>query len=194
MNRTELDRLAGEGPRIDGARVELDSSGIDRLYAAVKATPAIGAVSLLTKSRENFRNSFAQNIYIETFVYAGLAAIVTFGVIYNAARIQLSERARELASLRVLGFTKGEVFRVLLVELAVVLLIAQPLGWALGYGFCWLVVQGFVTDLFRIPFVINPSTYAFASGLVLAVGTFSALVVRRRVQRLDLIAVLKTRD
>ena len=129
-----------------------------------------------------------------TTVYVVLAIIITFGVVYNSARIQLSERARELASLRVLGFTRMEVSSVLLIELAVIVALAQPLGWLLGYLFAWSVVRGFESDLFRIPFVVSPSTVASASLVVLTVAALSALIVRRRIDRLDLVRVLKTRE
>ncbi|TIX96682.1 MAG: ABC transporter permease, partial [Mesorhizobium sp.] len=104
-------------------------------------------------------------------VYTALAVIIAFGVVYNSARIQLSERARELAGLRVLGFTRSEVSSVLLIELAAIVALAQPLGWMLGYLFSWSVVRGFESDLFRIPFVVNRSTFALASLVVLAVAT-----------------------
>ncbi len=129
-----------------------------------------------------------------TTVYTALAVIITFGVVYNTARIQLSERARELASLRVLGFTRAEVSSVLLIELGVIVALSQPLGWISGYAFSWLVVRASESDLFRIPFVVTPSTFATASLVVIAVAALSALIVRRRVDRLDLVRVLKTRE
>ncbi|MFC0012742.1 ABC transporter permease [Devosia nitrariae] len=194
MSDEALTRLVGDGPRVTGARLAVDAAQVDDLYDVLKSTPAIAAISLMTVSRERFREQVAQNVTMMTWIYSGLAIIITFGVIYNTARIQLSERARELASLRVLGFTRGEVYRVLLVELAVVALAAQPVGWGLGYLFCWAVVEGFDTDLFRIPFVIEQSTFGIGSGLVLAVVVVTGLVIRRRVARLDLISVLKTRE
>ena len=127
-------------------------------------------------------------------VYTSLAVLITFGVVYNSARIQMAERARELASLRVLGFTRGEVSRVLLAELAMITVAAVPLGWVFGYGFGLLLIQSFSSDLYRAPFTIAPATYAIASLTVLAAAAVSALIVRRRVDRLDLVAVLKTRD
>ena len=129
-----------------------------------------------------------------TTLYVALAVIITFGVVYNSARIQLSERARELASLRVFGFTPGEVSKVLLVELAIIVLLAQPLGWFLGYLFSWIVVNGLQSDLFRVPLVVETATFAWASLVVLTSAMASALIVWRRVNRLDLIRVLKTRE
>lgn len=194
MSADALDRLLGGGPRLSGVRVSVDPAALAPLYTAVKNTPAIASVALQNVSRARFRETIAQNITTMTAVYVGLAFIITFGVIYNSARIQLSERARELASLRVLGFTRAEVSGVLLLELGVVVALAQPVGWILGYGFAWAMIEGMASDLFRIPFVVEPSTFAVASLVVLATALFSALIVRRRVDRLDLVRVLKTRE
>jgi putative ABC transport system permease protein len=194
MDADALDRLIGDGPRISGVRVSIDSTRLDDLYNTIKRTPAVSAIALQGLSRERFRETMEENITIMTSVYTALAVIIAFGVVYNSARIQLSERSRELASLRVLGFTRGEVSSVLLIELGVVVALAQPLGWLLGYLLSWSVVKGFDSDLFRIPFVINQSTFAVASLTVLAVAALSALVVRRRIDTFDLVHVLKTRD
>ena len=127
-------------------------------------------------------------------VYAGLAAIIAFGVVYNLARISLSEQGREMASLRVLGFTRGEVSALLLGELGVMVVAAQPLGWAIGWFFAFLMTEGFRTELYRVPLVVNPDVYAWASLAVLAAAAASGLIVRRRIDRLDMIEVLKTRE
>ncbi|GEO83851.1 MULTISPECIES: ABC transporter permease [Alphaproteobacteria] len=194
MHIEALDRLVGDGRRISGARVSLDALQRDALFAEVKNTPALAFVMLIGLSRERFRATIEENILMIQIVYMTLAVIVAFGLIYNSARIQLSERARELASLRVLGFTPAEVSRVLMTELAVVILAAQPLGWVLGYAFSKLVTEGIESDLFRIPFFINQSTFAIASLVVLGASLASALIVRRRIDELDLIAVLKSRE
>lgn len=194
MSREALDRLSGQGPRISGARVLVDENHFGALYQAVKETPAIASVALQGISRKRLREVVEENIGISVTIYVGLAIIITFGVIYNSARIQLSERARELASLRVFGFTNGEVSKVLLTELGIMVVLAQPLGWLIGYGFAGLLVEGFATDLFRIPLVINPATYAISSLVVIGGALMSALIVRQRIDRLDLIRVLKTRD
>lgn len=194
MSSEALDRLLADGPRLSGVRVALDPARTDDLYAAVKQTPAVASIALQGVSRRRFRETIETNMSMMMTTYMILAIIITIGVIYNSARIQLSERARELASLRVLGFTRAEVASVMLIELGAIVAVAQPLGWLFGYLFAWLVVAGFATDLFRIPFVINPSTFAVASLVVLAAAAVSALVVLRRVDRLDLVRVLKTRE
>jgi putative ABC transport system permease protein len=123
-----------------------------------------------------------------------LAAIIAFGVVYNFARISLSEQGRELASLRVLGFTKGEVSAILLSELAVVTIVALPGGWLIGYAISYAVVSGFESELYRVPLVVERYVYGWASIVVVVAAAVSALVVRRRIDRLDLIEVLKTRE
>lgn len=194
MNIDALDRLAGIGPRVSGVHLEIDEAETEDLYKSVKETPVLAGVALQTVSRERFQETIEQNIFISTFVYVILSVIIAFGVVYNSARIQLSERARELATLRVLGFTRAEVSQVLLTELGVVVALAQPLGWLIGYSFAYAVITGFASDLFRIPLVVTPRTFAFASLVVLAAAIVSALIVRRRIDRFDLVEVLKTRE
>ncbi|WP_419909888.1 ABC transporter permease [Hoeflea sp.] len=194
MRLDALDRLLRDGKRISGARIQIDGSELPALYDEIKKTPAIASIALQGVSRVRFRETVERNITTSTTVYVTLAVIITFGVIYNSARIQLSERARELASLRVFGFTRAEVSSVLMVELAVIVLLAQPLGWLLGYGLSWSVVEGLATDLFRIPLVVSAKTFAYSSFVVIVAAIISALIVRRRVDRLDLIRVLKTRE
>lgn len=194
MEINELNRLVGEGAVVDGALVQYDRKKEEQFFAAVKSTPKMAGIGLRGVSLEKFRETLAKNIDMMVSIYVSLAIIVAAGVVYNSARIQLSEQARELASLRVLGFTRAEVSRVLLVELGILVAIAQPLGWLLGYGFSWLTIQGFSSDLYRVPLIIEDSTYAWSSIVVVGAAMVAALLVRRRVDRLDLISVLKTRE
>jgi putative ABC transport system permease protein len=122
------------------------------------------------------------------------SGVIAGGVVYNAARVSLSERTRELASLRVLGFTRGEISFILLGELAAVTLLAIPVGLLLGYVFAGLLVAAFNTELYRFPLVITARTYAYGASAVLVAATLSGLAVRRRLDHLDLVAVLKTRE
>ncbi len=193
MDIDALDALM-YGPRISGVHIAFDTAQQEALFKAIKSTPGVGSIGFQRNALVRFRETIAQNINYSVTVYVTLAVIIAFGVVYNSARIQLSEHARELASLRVLGFSKREVSRVLLTELAVLTLIAVPLGWVIGYGFGSLLIKAFSSDLYRVPFTIETATYAKASIVVLASAAASALIVRRRVDTLDLIAVLKTRD
>jgi putative ABC transport system permease protein len=182
------------GRRLTGVHIAYDDARRQELFDAIKSTPGIGSIGLQRNALTRFRETIAQNINYSVTIYVTLAVIIAFGVVYNSARIQLSEHARELASLRVLGFSRGEVSRVLLTELAVLTLIAVPLGWAIGYAFGVILIKAFSSDLYRVPFTIERATYAKASLVVLSAAAASALIVRRRIDSLDLIAVLKTRD
>lgn len=194
MRLDALNRLMPGGPRVSGVNVLLDEAALPLLYERVKHTPVIPAIALLRLSLEEFRKTVNQNISMSAIVFITLAVIITYGVIYNAARIQLSESARELASLRVFGFTRAEVSSVLIVELTLIVLIAQPFGWLAGFALSAVLVEGFSSDIFRLPLVILPSTLAVASLVVVAAAAMSMLIVRRRIDRLDLVSVLKTRE
>jgi putative ABC transport system permease protein len=122
------------------------------------------------------------------------AGTIAFGVVYNAARISLSERSRELASLRVLGFTRAEISSILLGELALLTLVGTPLGLVMGTGFAAVIMTAFTTELYRFPVVISPATYALAAVVTLAAAAVSGFLVRRRLDRLDLVQVLKSRE
>jgi putative ABC transport system permease protein len=194
MDIDALNRLVGEGAMISGANVSIDANAQDRLFAALKATPSASFIALEKVSLTRFRETLAQNIYVMVSVYVLFAGIIAFGVIYNFARISLSEQGRELASLRVLGFTRAEVAALLLGEIGAVVLIAQPIGWLIGYGIAVAAVRGFSTEIYRVPLVLGPNVYAWSSIVVIAAALISAVVVRRRVNRLDMVAVLKTRE
>lgn len=194
MNLEALNEMMDESPVVSGVKVSVDNSKIEPLFAKIKELPAVASIALQGAALVKFRDTIAQNISIMTTVYVVLSVIIAFGVIYNSARIQLSERAREFASLRVLGFTRAEVSHVLLLELALLVLIAIPLSWGFGYLFAWATIQGFESDLYRIPFLINSDTYAISSIVVLGAAAASALIVRRRIDRLDMVRALKTRE
>jgi putative ABC transport system permease protein len=194
MDAEALTRLMREAPSVNSVSVSLDAKERDRFYQAIKELPTVSGTALQRVSLANFRAALAVIVNTMANIYTGLAAIIAFGVVYSSARISLSERARELASLRVLGFTRGEVMRILFLELTLLMLLAQPPGWAVGYGLAWLLEQTMAADVMRAPLVVDRSTYAMASGIVVFAAIFSALVVRERINRLDLVAVLKTRD
>jgi len=194
MDIGAVNRLMREGEMVTSVHLAIDEAQADALFAAVKDMPMVGSIALQKMSLKKFRQTLAENITIMISVYAGLAMVIAFGVVYNSARIQLSERGRELASLRVLGFTRGEVSWILLGELAILTLAALPLGWLLGYGVAWATVQGLQSELYRVPLIIDRSTYAVSSLVVVAAAAVSALIVRRRIDRLDLVEVLKTRE
>jgi len=194
MDSEALRRLMREAPVVTSVNLSFDQNQREVFYAAIKTMPSVSGVGLQRVSLANFRQSVALIITTMASIYTGLAAVIAFGVVYNNARISLSERARELASLRVLGFTRGEVLWILLLELALLTLIAQPPGWAMGYGLAWIMQTQLAGELMRVRLVVEHATYVIASGIVIVAALFSALLIRQRVHQLDLVAVLKTRD
>jgi putative ABC transport system permease protein len=194
MDAQALARMMREAPAVNSVHFSLDAHKLDVLYDAIKRLPAVSAMALQRDSLANFRESVALLITTMASIYTLLAAIIAFGVVYSSARISLSERSRELASLRVLGFTRGEVFGILLFELGFLVIAAQPLGWVLGYDLAWLMRERLAGELMRVRLVVMDSTYVLASVIVLVSAFLSALIVRKRISRLDLVAVLKTRD
>lgn len=194
MEMGALSRAAGEGERISGANLLIDPAQGRAFLAAAAAAPNTGFLNVTRLTVARFRATLAENITVMISTYVALAAIIAVGVVYNFSRIALSEQGRELASLRVLGFTRAEVAGVILLELAVVVLLAQPLGWLIGHGIGLAMVAAFSSDLYRVPFVMGREVYATASLIVLGAAALSALAIRGRINQLDLIAVLKTRE
>jgi putative ABC transport system permease protein len=152
----------------------------------------LAAVSVKREAQRSLQETLADSLLRMKAANIVFATIIAFGVVYNSARISVEERSRDMASLRVLGFTRAEISFILLGELALLTLAAIPLGLVVGYGLAVFATWGYDTELFRMPLVIRPSTYALAAATVLAAAIVSGLIVRRKLDRLDLVAVLKT--
>jgi putative ABC transport system permease protein len=187
-----LRRLLREGATLSGANLQVDEAALDVLYRRLKATPRVAAVNLTRAALASFRDVMTQNTRITTVLNLVFAGIIAFGVVYNAARISLSERTRELASLRVLGFTRAEISLVLLGELSVLTLTALPLGLALGWGLGLLILSSLESEVYRFPLAATPQGMAWSCLAIIAAAALSGLVVRRRLDHLDLVAVLKS--
>ncbi|WP_101068223.1 ABC transporter permease [Roseovarius salinarum] len=194
MDLGTLNRLLGQAPRITTANLLLDDTKLPALHAELKRTPKLSGLVMIDRMRRAFRDTIRENVTIMTTVYIAIAVMITVGVAYNGARIQLSERARELASLRILGFTRGEVSFILVGESMLIAVLAQPLGWLLGAAISKALAEGSSSDLYAIPLVLEPAGFARASLVVLGAALASALIVRRRLDRLDLVDVMKTRE
>ena len=194
MNVDALNRLMGEDRMTSSIAVRLDEANGDAVFRRLKSLPHVAIAASKTAMLANFRETSARNVLFFTTILSAFAAVIAIGVVYNSARIALQERAWELASLRVLGFTRGEVSVFLLGELGFELLAAIPLGCALGYLLGWAIVTLGTHDLIAIPMVVTPRTYAFSAVVIIVAGVVSALIVRRRIDRLDLVGVLKTRE
>ncbi|MDH3671915.1 MAG: ABC transporter permease [Gammaproteobacteria bacterium] len=194
MERSALNRLMHEGNAISGVHLSADIRYESEIYTALKKTPRVAGTVARENAIRNLFDSFGDTLLIFTFVNTLLAGTIAFGVVYNSARIAVSERSRELASLRVLGFTRAEISYILLGELGALTLVAIPFGLVIGLGLCAYIASGLQTDLYRVPLILEPSTYAFAATVVLLSACISGLMVRRHLDHLDLVAVLKTKE
>lgn len=194
MNSRALHRLLREGDTLTGAFLQVDGGRLAELYHTLKNTPRVAAVTVKQASVKSFQDTIAENLNAMRRFNVMFATVIAFGIVYNSARISLAERSRDLATLRVIGFTRGEISAILLGELAVITLAAIPLGLVIGYGFAAWATAGMDTEVYRIPLVIHRATYGFAALVVVVAAVVSGLLVRRRLDHLDLIAVLKTRE
>ncbi len=194
MDISELNRLMREGGAISGAYLDADSRYKPDVYNALVEMPRVAGTVVRKDEITNFYETQAEAILFFTFVATLLAGSIAFGVVYNSARIALSERSRELASLRVLGYTRSEISYIILGELGLLTLAALPPGFLMGRGLCEYLSTALETDLFRIPVVLEPATYSLAASVVLVSAVLSGMIIRYKLNRLDLVAVLKTRE
>lgn len=192
--RETVNRLLDEGGAISGAWLSLGLETRADVIAGLRARPRIAAVTDRAAMVQSFRDTMAETILTFTLVATLLAASIAVGVVYNASRITLEERGRELASLRVLGYTRGEVRALLLGELFTLAFLALVPGFLLGIGMVWLLVEGFSSELYRVPLVLQPRAFALAALVVLGATAVSGMLVRRRLDRLDLVAALKLKE
>ncbi len=191
MELTGLNRLLGEGDVVSGASFTIDPARKPEFLRALKGVPRIGWVAIKESLRANFAKTTAASINLIQMIYLVFATIVAFGVVYNNARISLAERARELATLRVIGFSQAEVGAVLVTELVILALCAVPLGLLLGTGFATAIVTQVNTETVRLPLVLTTHNYAFAASVVVVASTLSGLLVLRRLNQLNLVGALR---
>ena len=192
MRIEDLNRALGEGAQVSGAWLTVDSDRTASLYTRLKETPAVVGVGLQADAVARLAAMLDENLGRAILVYVFFAGLIVAGVVYNTVRISFAERQRELASLRVLGFSRAEVSYILLGEVAFLTLLALPVGAAAGALLAWYLAHAMSSDLFRLPFAISPSTFGLAGAVVLAVTVVSSLMVRRQIDRLDLAEALKT--
>jgi putative ABC transport system permease protein len=191
MDLPSLNRLMGEGDIINSANFRIDGARRAEFLRALKGIPSVAWVAIKESLRENFRSTTAASIGTIQKIYLVFAVVVAFGVVYNNARISLAERARELATLRVIGFSQREVATVLVTELVVLAIIAVPIGLLIGTGFARVIVSAVNTETIRLPLVLTASNYAFAVLVVAIASALSAIFVLRMLHHLDLVGALK---
>lgn len=194
MDIDALRREMKEGGTVSGAHLTVDASKWDSFLEKINEAPAIASLAITKSARESFRKSTGEMMDNIQLIYFGFSIIVSFGVVYNGARIALSERGRDLATLRVVGFTHREVAGVLIGELAMLTLFAIPVGLLIGSGLANVLVLGVSTETVRMPLVLTSKTFTTAVIIVLASSAFSFAIVSRQIKNLDLIGVLKARD
>lgn len=194
LTREDASRLAGEGDTFNVARVRLDSRFDAQFFESVRNSPRIAAAGDKRRMVAHFRATSQHNLLMFAAIMSVFASCIAVGVVYNSARITLAEQSWELATLRVLGFTRAEVSWTLLGQLVAQMAVALPIGWIAGRALAALILGLITSEEFRIPLVVDSGTYTLASLVMLGAGIVSAIVVRRRIDQLDMIGVLKTRD
>jgi putative ABC transport system permease protein len=194
MDITALHRMMREGEVANGALLLVDGDQEARLAGELKATPAVAGAGFKRAVLQSFRDVMAANMSVSILINLIFAGIIAFGVVYNAARVSLSERSRELASLRVLGFTRAEISLILMGELALLTLAALPVGGLFGYSLAAAIVGMIDSEVYRFPLYVSRQAVALSFLGIIAATVFSGLVVRRRLDQLDLVAVLKIRE
>lgn len=194
MNIHALSRLMREGDAISGAYLAVDSRFRADIYEKLVSMPRVAGAVVRKEEIRNFYDTQAEALLFFTFISAILGGTIAFGVVYNGARIALSERSRELASLRVLGYTRAEISYIFLGELGLMTIVSIPIGMLMGRGISAYIAQAISSDLFRVPMVVGPATYSLAAAVVTVSACLSGLIVRHRLDHLDLVAVLKARE
>ena len=194
MDIDALRRLMQEGQTVSGAHLSVDAGRWNDFLAAVKKIPRIANLGITSALQQSFRKTTAESITLIQSIYFTFSMIVAFGVVYNSARISLSERSRDLATLRVVGFTSREVAGVMIGELVMLTALAIPLGLWIGGGLADWIVQSASTETIRLPLILTHETYATAVLIVLLSASVSFYIVSRRIRNLDLLGVLKARE
>jgi len=194
MDISALNAVLGEPGRVSGAYLMVDEAHASEIYDWLKGMPVVAGVNLKSEARDSFERMLDQGAGWSRFIISTLAFIITFGIVYNAARIAYAERARDLASLRVIGFSRGEAAYVLLGELSAVVLVALPLGTLLGHYVAISMAEAYSTEVYQIPAIFDAATYGSAALVVIAAAVASGILVKRDLDRADLVEALKIRE
>ncbi len=194
MDKQQLHQILNESEVASGAFLKVDLNARQDIYQQLQQRPGVGSVVIKDAAIVSFKETIADNMLTMRTFNILFAVVIAIGVVYNSARISLSEQSRDLATLRVIGFTRKEVSTILLGEIGLFTLLALPLGCLLGYLLAWALITGLATENYRIPLVVSNATFAFACMIVIAATLISGLVVQRRIRNLDLVAALKTRE
>lgn len=194
MGLGELSTRLREAPAVSGAHLAVDAAALPRVHRALKRTPLVAAVTSPAAMLANFETQVADNFTRNLLIVSIFAGVIALGVVYNGGRIALAERGRELASLRVLGFSVHEIAVILLGEQGMLILFGLPVGFAMGgvYAAVWMALLN--GEAYRLPMVWSGTALVEAGAVIVAMGVLAAASVRRRLYRLDLVGVLKSRE
>lgn len=194
MALTALNRVMKESHQVDMVHLKVDQNQQPELFKTLKQTPKVSAVMVKQGAVQTFEDTMAETILIFASFFTMFACALAFGLVYNSTRIALSERGRELATLRVLGFSNAEISYILLGEMALFIVVSLPLGCVAGYGLTRLIVSLMDNELYRIPVIIFPDSYGWSMSIILLAAVVSATIVQSKISRLNLLEVLKTRE
>jgi putative ABC transport system permease protein len=194
MDLDALNRALRQPNRVSGAYLSIDKLQASEIYSVLQDMPTVAGVSLKSDAEVAFKTLMDTGAGAIRYVMGAIAFVITFGIVYNAARIAYAERSRDLASLRVIGFTQGEVAYVLLGELAIIILVALPLGSVMGYYLSFGIAAGFSSELYQIPATFDSASYGFAAMVVIGAAVASGWLVKRDIDRAELVSALKTRE
>ena len=192
--RTTIAAFLHEQGSVDGAYLQIDPLYLEKFYQAVKQLPSISGVLVREQAIRSFDDNYMQYMDISTYYIVFFASLIAFGVVFNNARIALSERGGELASLRILGFSQREVTFLILGEQALLIVIALPIGSVLGTMMAAAIPSLVATDLFRFPFTASSRVYLISAATIVAISSITGFIIRHRIRRLDMIAVLKSHE
>ena len=194
MAKARVHEMLAESPVASGAFLKVDANRMEEVFQELESRPGVGSVTIKDAAIKSFQDTIADNVLTMRSFNILFAIVIAIGVVYNSARISLSEQSRDLATMRVIGFTRQEVATILLGEIGLFTMLAIPIGCLLGFGLAWALVLGLETENYRFPLVINNSTFAFACMIVIAATFVSGMIVQRRIRNLDLVSALKTRE
>jgi putative ABC transport system permease protein len=192
MDIMHMNRILGEGAVISGAYLQVDPAAEAGLQKLLVQAPGVATVSFLGPSEDRLRALMDENIGVSLTIFALFAAMIALGVVYNSVRISFTERQRELASLRILGFSKAAVSYILLGEVALLTLVGVPAGLAAGSLLSIYFAEAMGSDLFRLPVAFEPATMATASLIVIGTVVLSGLIVRQRIDSINMVEALKS--
>lgn len=194
MQLPALNRALGEGPHINQVLLSIDPNYRESVYRTLREAPGVLGFAIRQAMLDSFYDTLAKTFLTFTFFNSLLGAIIAFGVIYNTVRIALAEKGRELASLRVMGYTRTEIAHILFGDIALLLIAGIGVGWLVGQALAWMMITAMQTELYRVPLIISERTLAISASVVLVSALVSGAVAWWRLRQLDLIAVLKTRE